>query len=480
MPVEGHQVIAARTLSELASAIAPAGAATVIGDPAVTVRDITLDSRAVRPGSLFCCVTGGRADGHQFAAAAVQAGAVALVVERSLDLPVPQIVTPSVRRAVGPLSCAVFGQPARRMTMVGVTGTNGKTTVSAMIAAILRGTGQNVGVIGTLTGTHTTPEAPVLQRLLTDFADDGVDAVVMEVSSHALALHRVDGIVFDVAVFTNLGRDHLDLHETIEQYFAAKALLFTSDHAAAGVVNGGDPYGRRLVEDAPIPVRTFTVADATDVTIGVDQVAMTWRGQHVVAPLGGTFNVANALAACTAAETLGHRPEVIATGLAEMPPVPGRFESVRAGQAFHVLVDYAHTPDGLHAALAAVRDAGHVARLIVVFGAGGDRDHDKRPLMGAAAAEHGDVIVVTSDNPRSEVPQRIIADILSGIPQQFAGEVIVEADRRAAFEAAFRVAQPGDVVMIAGKGHETTQTIGDKVFEFDDRAVARQVLEAAR
>ncbi len=461
--------------------------ARVQGDGSVRCTGVTHDSRRVEPGWLFCCVPGATVDGHDFAETAVRRGAAALLVDHPLTdravLGTPQLVVGSVRDAMGPVAAAIHGHPARRLTMVGVTGTNGKTTVTQMIATVLRATGRHPGVIGTLTGTHTTPEAPDLQRRLAELADSGHDAVVMEVSSHALALRRVDGARFDVAVFTNLGRDHLDLHGTVERYFAAKALLFRAGLAERGVVNLDDRHGRLIADAADIPVVGYRRADASEVEVSAERMRFTWRGQRLDVPLGGDFNVDNALAAATACAELGVAEAEIAAALATLDPVPGRFEAVRAGQDFDVIVDFAHTPDGLHASLAAARRAAR-ERVVVVFGAGGDRDPDKRPLMGAAAAAWADVIVVTSDNPRSEDPQAIIDAIRSGIPGDYPGQVVTQPDRRRAFIEACAVARPGDVVVIAGKGHETTQTIGNTVYEFDDRAVAhevlRQQLEAAR
>lgn len=446
---------------------------------ACVISGITHDSRRVTPGSVFCCVPGATADGHDYAAAAVEAGAMALLVERVLPVGVAQVVVPSVRVAMGYCAAAVFGHPASRLTMVGVTGTNGKTTVTSLIAGVLAATGRSVGMIGTLTGTHTTPEAPDLQAALAGFVASGRDTVAMEVSSHALALHRVNGAHFDVAVFTNLGRDHLDLHETMEQYFAAKAALFEPRLSAHAVINVDDVHGRLLADTVTIPVTRISRSEATDVQVGATRLSFQWRGQRFDVPLGGGFNVDNAMAAAAACAVLGVPLADIAAAMAAVPAVPGRFEAIEAGQGFDVVVDFAHTPDGLHAALQAGRDA-VPGRVIVVFGAGGDRDPHKRPLMGAAAARWADVIVVTSDNPRSEDPSAIIDAIAAGIPANYRGQVVIQPDRRTAFVEAFALATGGDLVIIAGKGHETTQTVGTKVYEFDDRAVARQLLETGR
>jgi UDP-N-acetylmuramoyl-L-alanyl-D-glutamate--2,6-diaminopimelate ligase len=333
-------------------------------------------------------------------------------------------------------------------------------------------------MLGTLTGARTTPEAPDLQRALAGFRGEGCTAVAMEVSSHALALHRTDGTRFAVGVFTNLGRDHLDFHGTMDAYFAAKARLFEAGACTVGVVNTDDPWGRRLAEQAGVPVVAYGMADAAGLELGPTRSRFSWRGHPVEVPLGGTFNVGNALAALEAVVAAGVEPGTAAAGLASVPPVPGRFEAVDAGQPFAVVVDYAHTPEGLEAVLVAAR-AGTAGRVLVVFGCGGDRDADKRPRMGAVAAERADVVVLTSDNPRSEDPAAIIAAVLDGIAPPHRSRTVVEPERRAAIATAFAEARPGDVVVIAGKGHETTQDLGPAgTVPFDDRAVARELLEA--
>jgi len=443
------------------------------------VTGIAHDSRRVSAGDVFCCVPGHSVDGHDFAAAAVEAGAVALLVERELALDVPQLVVDDVRAAVGPMAAAVWDHPARRLTMVGVTGTNGKTTTTHVLQSIFQAAGRTAGVIGTLSGAHTTPEAPDLQAQLAGYVRSGHRAVAMEVSSHALTLHRVDGIVFDVAVFTNLGRDHLDFHGTVERYFAAKARLFSPDLARAGVANVDDTYGRLLMDAAEIPVTPYSLSEAQDLVTGPALSTFVWRGHAVTLALGGRFNVANALAAAASARLAGISDDAIVAGLAAVPPVPGRFEPVTAGQPFAVLVDYAHTPDALAEVLRAARAAAGDARVVVVFGCGGDRDHQKRPAMGAVASELADLAVVTSDNPRSEEPAAIIAAVTAGIPSNPRAQVVLEPDRRAAIAFALHHAGPGDVVLIAGKGHETYQEIGGARLPFDDRAVARELLGAS-
>jgi UDP-N-acetylmuramoyl-L-alanyl-D-glutamate--2,6-diaminopimelate ligase len=477
--------MAARTIEDVLAAVrgGPPGALEpgTAHDPrsagAVEVRDITVDSREVRPGTVFCCLRGERRDGHDFAEEAVAAGAVALVVEHRLALGVPQIVVPDARAATGWLAASVFDHPSDALTMVGITGTNGKTTTAHLVGHVLRATGRTTEVFGTLSGRFTTPEAPDLQRELARCRDGGVQAVAMEVSSHALALGRVAGTRFDVSVFTNLGRDHLDFHGTIERYFAAKAALFEPDLSAVGVVNVDDVHGRLLFDAGRIPMVPFSVSELSAVEVGPTWHAYRWRGQRVRVGIGGDVNVMNSLAAATACAELGLDPADVAAALSTAPAVPGRFEPVEAGQDFAVLVDYAHTPDGLEQALRSVRGVtAPGGRVIVVFGCGGDRDREKRPLMGEVAARSADTVVLTSDNPRSEDPLAIVNATLAGVPDDYRDRVVTEPDRRTAIGAALQIARAGDVVLIAGKGHETTQTIGDRVVPFDDRDVARELL----
>ncbi len=448
-----------------------------VGPATVTVRGVSHDSRAVRAGDLFCCLRGERTDGHRFAPVAVDAGAAAILAERPLDLAIAQVVVDDSRVAMAPLAAAFQGHPSAAMTVVGVTGTTGKTTTTHLLASVFEHAGWPCGVIGTLTGVHTTPEAPELQATLAGFRDRGDRAVAMEVSSHALAQHRADATQFAVAVFTNLGQDHLDFHGTVDRYFAAKARLFTPELSARGVVNADDPYGRQLLASAAIPIARYSLSDAADLTVGRVASTFTWRGHRIQLPLGGRFNVLNALAAATAASEAGIAPAAIADGLAAAGAVPGRFEPVEAGQPFTVVVDFAHTPESLASALGAAHEVAGAGRVIVVFGCGGDRDPAKRPAMGAAAARLADSVVVTSDNPRTEDPAAIIADVIAGMPAPWISRARTEPDRRAAIALALAEATPGDVVVIAGKGHETTQTFADHVVDFDDRAVARQLLE---
>ena len=446
--------------------------------PSVEVTAVTHDSRQVGPGAMFCCVRGTVADGHAFAADAVALGARSLLVERELDLQVTQVVVDDVRRAMGRVAAAFHGHPSRHIDVVGVTGTNGKTTTAWLLRSIFEAAGRTPGMIGTLTSLPghppTTPDSTDLQAQLAQLRASGVDAVAMEVSSHALAQSRLEGTEFAVGVFTNLSRDHLEYHHTMEEYFAAKARLFEPGMSRVGVVNADDPRGRLLLDAAPIPMRPYSLADVRDLVVADDRTECTWRGHRLVVPLGAVFNVSNALAAATAAAELGIAEDAIVAGIGGAPQAPGRFELVDAGQPFPVIVDYAHTPDGLESLLEAAREITGDGQLTVVFGCGGDKDRGKRPMMGEVAARLADVVVITSDNPRSEDPAAIVEEIRRGATGP--AYVIAEPDRRAAIELALARATAEDVVVIAGKGHETTQTIGKDVIPFDDRAVVREVL----
>jgi UDP-N-acetylmuramoyl-L-alanyl-D-glutamate--2,6-diaminopimelate ligase len=436
----------------------------------VEVSDATHDSRAVAEGHLFCCVPGAAADGHDFATAAIAAGAVAVLVERQLDVGVPQLVVTDVRAAMGPAAAVVHGHPSNELTVVGVTGTNGKSSIVQLLADIWRQVGTPAEIIGTLVGARTTPEGTDLQRLFRHAVDRGIKAMAIEVSSHALSLHRVDGTRFAATIFTNLGRDHLDFHHTMEEYFQAKAMLFTSDFTDRAAINSDDPFGRRLIEDAEISVTGYQLADAVDLSYDRAISRFRWRDNEIVLQLAGEHNVLNALASATTAEMLGMDPVDIADALCATSPVRGRFEAVDAGQPFHIAVDYAHTPDALSAALVAARQVAGSGRVIVVFGCGGDRDVQKRAEMGRVAEQGANVVLVTSDNPRSERPMDIIDNILEGIDAP--EKVVVEVDRQAAITAAVVQADAGDMILIAGKGHETYQIIGDETIDFDDRHAA--------
>jgi UDP-N-acetylmuramoyl-L-alanyl-D-glutamate--2,6-diaminopimelate ligase len=476
--------------------LASAGAkAELVGDPRAVVTSLAYRSADVERGALFFCIPGSRQDGHDFGSEAVDRGATVLVVERPIDVqPAARVLVRSVREAMGPISAAFFGRPSQRMTLVGVTGTNGKTTTTYLLESVFRAAGLSAGVIGT-TGVRiagraipfdrTTPEAPDLQGLLARMEEAGIRAVAMEVSSHGLDQHRVDGSRFACAVFTNLSQDHLDYHPSMEAYFAAKARLFTPELSGSAALNVDSPEGRilaeRLAEQAALPMLTFGTgpdADlrATDVRLDAGGLAFDADGLRITSPLVGAFNVSNCLAAMAAARLVGIQDGPIAEGLATLSGVPGRVEPVDAGQPFTVLVDYAHSPDSLDTVLRTVRELTE-GRVIAVFGCGGDRDRGKRPLMGEAVTRRADLAVITSDNPRSEDPDGIIAEILPGA-RRGGGAFVVEPDRRAAIRLAVREASPRDVVVVAGKGHEQGQEFADRTLPFSDRDVAREELES--
>ena len=445
------------------------------GEATARITGATHDSRLVEPGWLFCAVPGEHHDGAEFAAAAVTAGASAVLARTPLEVGVPTIVVEDVRAEMPRAAAVIHGNPASSLTLIGVTGTNGKTTVAAMLGDVLRGSNLATEVVGTLSGARTTPEATDLQALLAGFRDAGITHVVMEVSSHALSLHRVDCINFDVAVFTNLGRDHLDFHGNPEAYFAAKARLFSADMCRQAIVNLDDVHGRLLSDTTDVPVSGFSVDQLASLQMDGAGSAFEWRGHSVALPLPGRHNVSNALAAAEAAVAIGLSPAAVASALADLAQVPGRFEIVAGPTEASpsVVVDYAHTPDALENVLGAAGELlGPGGRLVVVFGCGGDRDREKRPLMGEVATRTADRVVVTSDNPRSEDPMGIIEQVLRGCDDS----VVVEPDRRTAIRVALSGRGPADVVVIAGKGHETGQDFGDRVEPFDDRVVASEEL----
>jgi UDP-N-acetylmuramoyl-L-alanyl-D-glutamate--2,6-diaminopimelate ligase len=526
MPARGQRAISLEELTGELSRPLP-GAREGAG---VAITSLAYDSRTVTPGALFFCVPGLRADGHDFAAQAVRDGAVALVSERPLELGVPEVLVESARAAMAPVAARFYGHPARELRVVGVTGTNGKTTTAYLIRALLEAAGAQCGLLGTVKSvvggqerpvSRTTAEAIDLQADLRAMLDGGDTACAMEVSSHALALGRVDATEFAAAVFTNLSRDHLDFHATMEEYFQAKRRLFVPRGCAApevGVINLDDPSGRRLAQEFT-GARTFALdvpADYRATGLRCDFAGCRFtlhspEGAHELSlPLPGRFNVANALAALAAAHALGAPLPALVAALERGVRVPGRFEPVDAGQDFAVLVDYAHTPDSLENVLRAARELAERGgrdhgRVLCVFGAGGDRDRGKRPLMGEAAARLADVVLVTSDNPRSEDPEAIIAEIMLGI--QRAGGTAARApgglrargargrgranagpasasvraivDRREAIAEAVACARRADVLVIAGKGHEQGQELaGGRKLPFDDVSVARDALQA--
>src|SRR3954452_22231981 len=467
-------------LREARAAAAPA-------PPPVEVTALAYDNRLVEPGTLFFCVPGFTRDGHEFARDAVAPGAAALVVQRPLDLGGPEVRVDDVVAAMAPAAAAINGDPTAVLRAVGITGTNGKTTTAFLVRGLLEAAGHPTGLVGTVNAVvggeeramvRTTPEAIDLQRMFAEMRDAGDEAVVMEVSSHALALRRADAIHWAVAIFTNLTQDHLDFHPTMEDYFIAKRRLFDAGPEVA-VINVDDPYGMRLAHDFPDAIRVGIDSLHAQVRArGIESDAsgsrFTIDGLELQSPLPGRFNVLNVLGALAAVRALGVDDATIADGLAHAVRVPGRFEPVDEGQPFAVLVDYAHTPDSLDNVLRAARPLA-TGRLIVVFGAGGDRDRAKRPLMGAVACDQADVVIVTSDNPRSEDPEAIIAAILQGCGPG----VELEVDRRAAIERAVATAEPGDIVVVAGKGHEQGQEFADgHKIPFDDVSVAREALRA--
>lgn len=452
----------------------------VVGhDTDVHITGITQDSRDVQAGDLYCCIRGESFDGHDFVHDAVQAGAVALLVDRDVENIAHNVCilrVDDVRSVIGAFASAAFGHPATALTMVGITGTNGKTSTTAMLAAILRQAGHHVHSIGTLSGVRTTPEAIDLHAQLRNCIEGGITHVVMEVSSHALAQHRVAGVVFDVAVFTNIGRDHLDFHGTEEAYFSAKAMLFDPKQSRHGVVNRDDTRGRLLLDVASIDMTSFSREDVSHVDVDIDHVSFEWQGQTLTVPMGGVFTVMNALAAATSAQRLGVSVSDIARGLQAMSSIPGRFQAVPNSAGIGVIVDYAHTPDGLAQVLHTAR-ALTAGKVIVVFGCGGDRDQGKRPVMGKTASDLADVVFITSDNPRTEQPEKIIAQIVAGIPDSAQVQIHEVTDRRLAISSAISLAERGDIVVLAGKGHELTQEVNGVHHAFSDVDQAHEALQ---
>lgn len=468
------------------------------------IMGIAYDSRQVEPGFLFVCIRGFTTDGHQFIAPALERGAAAVIVEQASSLPaepaVPFLLAANARRALAQASRNFYGAPSRKLRLIGVTGTNGKTTTTYMLRHVLFQAGRSTGVIGTLGARigdrpvhldRTTPEAPDLERLLAEMVAEGIQDCAMEVSSHAIALHRVRGLEFDAGIFTNLTQDHLDFHHDLEDYRAAKMELFCnlpllSGKKFTGIINADDPSAPWFLQATHGETVTYGLGEGVQVRgvdaqaspAGVSYRCVTPAGEaEIHLPVGGFFNVYNSLGAIAACQVLGLSLEEIVPALEAFPGVPGRFEAVRSDKGFTVLVDYAHTPDGLENVLKSAR-ALNPRALTVVFGCGGDRDKTKRPIMGALGAKLADRVFVTSDNPRSEDPDAIIAGILEGIPAGERGKVQTQPDRRSAIEAAIRQAGEGDIVVIAGKGHEDYQIFRDRTIHFSDREVAEEVLGA--
>ncbi len=461
----------------------------VVGDPSIMVHGLTHDSRTVRTGQMFACLRGHLFDGHDYASQTVADGASALLVDHELAGvgETAQLVVDDTRLAVGHASAIAWGDPSQHVTMIGITGTNGKTTTAQIVAELLGAADQPTGIIGTLHGLRTTPEAPELHAKLAEFVKQGKRAVVMEVSSHALALHRIDGTVFDLVAFTNLGHDHLDLHGSPEAYFRAKSALFTPTFAPLAVINVDDIMGRLLANTLSdcsngetMSVMTVDRNDVKVAAVTATEHAYQWNGRTISVPLGGEFNVANSLMALSIVAALDIDIDAAISGFESLAAVPGRFEVIDTDQTrsrgITVVVDYAHTPDGLERLLRAAR-ALTDARVIAVFGCAGHRDRQKRPIMGELAARLADLAIATSDNPRGENPDAIINDVIEGVSEHYRARVIALADRRGAIRRALEVAQPDDVVVIAGKGHEATQDLGAETIKFDDRLVAIEELK---
>jgi len=469
----------------------------------IAVREIRYDSRRVGPGDMFVALRGTASDGHRFIEAAVAAGAVVVVVDNDAAVPDPffmhagvlKVVVPDARVALAGCAANFYGRPADRLTLVGITGTNGKTTTSHLVRSVVEASGTRSGLIGTIeymTGahttpaTHTTPESLELHGLLAAMAGAGCGAAVMEVSSHALAMHRVEGLEFRAAVFTNLTQDHLDYHGSMEEYFRAKKILFDALRPRdAAVVNADDPYGLRILEGSKGARITYGFGGGCDVhpeqiAQGIDGTRCTVStpagNVEIASPLTGRFNVLNILAACGAGVALGIPAAAIARGIGDVRTVRGRFERVASPAGWTAVIDYAHTPDALENCLRTIRDL-TAGRVITVFGCGGNRDRGKRPIMGRIATELSDVTIVTSDNPRNEDPAAIIAAILQGtLPGR---EVTTEVDRRTAIRRGLSLARAGDVVLVAGKGHETYQVIGAQREHFDDREEVESFIREA-
>jgi UDP-N-acetylmuramoyl-L-alanyl-D-glutamate--2,6-diaminopimelate ligase len=472
-------------LERFIAALAPTD---VVQRAPVEISDLAYDTRAVGRGALFFCVPGERHDGHAFAREAVNQGAVALVVERVLELDVPQLCVPDARTAMADAAVVFFGDPTRELQVAGVTGTNGKTTTSFLVHAILEAGGRRPGLLGTIESSiggdrrpaiRTTPEAIDLQRAFREMLTAGDRSCALEATSHGSALGRLAGVRFAALAFTNLGQDHLDFHGTTERYFAAKRRLFVEGERPPAAVNIGDEHGRILADElralGHAPLLTFGFADDAD--LRPDELELDAGGARLHAGgielrtrLRGRFNVENVLAAVALGRLLEIEDDAIAVGVENLEGVPGRFEAVDEGQPFAVVVDYSHKPEALENVLQTARELAR-GRVICVFGCGGDRDRAKRPLMGRIAGELADVAIVTSDNPRSEDPDAIIAEVLEG------AELDSEPDRATAIERALSLAREGDVVVIAGKGHEQGQEFADRTVPFDDRDVARHLLK---
>ena len=451
-----------------------------VATASVEIERVEIDSRRCDFATLFFALSGRVVDGATYVPEAVERGAVAVVATRALRAPVPVIVIPEteVYAALAHASAALSAHPERGLDLVGVTGTNGKTSVTTLVADLARWLGWNGATIGTLTSERTTPAAPEFYRTLADARSRfdparAKSVVALEVSSHALDQHRVEGSHFEVVAFTNLSHDHLDYHHTMEEYFATKAQLFDDRYSSTAVIWVDDAYGEKLATSTALSVVRVSREDASDVSTTLGGTVFFWRGHLVNTALIGDYNIDNALVAMTIMTTLGADDGRVAAAMASVTPVPGRFEVVHHG-AITVIVDYAHTPQGLERLLRSVRELSS-GRLVTVFGCGGDRDRAKRSEMGRVASELSDVTIVTSDNPRGESPDAIIDEVIAGVAS--GADVVREPDRRAAIALAMSRTVGGDVVVVAGKGHETTQDFGDHVVVFDDREVVREIVK---
>lgn len=469
----------------------------------ILVRGVHYDSRQVKPGFIFVCIKGFRTDGHNYIDDAISKGANAVVIEKDVFIPpgIAHVRVDDTRLALALLAANFYSHPSRELNLYGVTGTNGKTTTTHLIEAVLRSNGEKTGIIGTVYNrigdivtpvTHTTPESVELQALLRKMVDSKISAVAMEVSSHGLVLNRLAGCEFDVGVFTNLTRDHLDFHKTLEDYLAAKMILFKNlgkerkkKRPCYAVVNLDDPFAQKIIKETKVPVVTYAIREKAEVK--AEDVKLTSRGisfnvvyKKEIIPFSlsllGEFNVYNSLAAISIGLMEGIPVPLIQKALKNLRGVPGRFELINLGQSFTVVVDYAHTPDGLENILRTSRTL-TCGKIITVFGCGGDRDAGKRPLMGKISGEISDVTVVTSDNPRTEDPEQIMFQIETGLKQVKGAKYFLIKDRYEAIRFALQLALPGDFVVIAGKGHESYQIIGNRVIPFDDRLVVREILE---
>ena len=479
-------------LKDLAAALR--GHWELIGDGETQISALSIDSRKDVKGSLFFCIPGLRQDAHDFAPEVVKKGAAALVVQRRLDVPVPQVLVEDVREALSRMARVYFGCPDQEMRLLGITGTKGKTTSSFLTKAILEAAGHKVGLIGTvccmiggteLPADKTTPDPIEFQSMLRRMADEGCEFVVMEVSAHAMALHRLSGVQFEAAAFTNLSQDHFDFFHNMDNYRAAKMMLFTPDMCKQGFYNADDALVSPVMKDAPVPTTGFAIREPAN--IYAKRIEVCERGNlfelhfhkryavHVELKLSGIFNVYNSMTAASLADAVGVPPEAIKEGLESVKNVPGRVELLDTGTPYRVILDYAHSPDALSNILTTIRQTTK-RRVIVLFGCSGDRDHEKRPIMGEIAGKLADYCVLTSDNPRSEDPFAILAAIEEGVKRTDVTYTVIE-NRRAAIKYAMSIAEAGDVVVLAGKGHETYQEIKGVKHPFDEKVVVKELLE---